>query len=626
MLERSAERAIVAASNLLWTAFQGVHRRLPPRRLQPKWAPSPLLKSTERSRPPLGLPRRTVSLCPACVKEVRARVLAGELAPEDLVSGHHAEIEAEIVERDGKVWMVKTCSVHGRIEDVLSTDPAFMRRMESLDPGRDFEIVPDGLHEHGSSAIRYGRGSVLTIDLTNRCNMMCHPCFADANQVGYVYELDWPGIQRILDNATLVKPKRQMSVQFSGGEPTLSPHFLPAIAYAKKLGYLAVQAATNGIRFAQDSELAREAARAGLRLVYLQFDGVGNEANSHRHVTNLFDVKRRAIDNLHAAGIDVTLVATIVNTINNHQPGPIVRFVVENIGKVNAVVFQPLSFTGRSEDADDETRARQRYTLSQLAHDLRDQLGVTEPLRDWFPLSASGPFADLKDLLAGPEADWGSLGCGCHPHCGAATYLLVNEETKQALPAAQLVRLDRLLSDLRLVGDSARGRRLTLFQSALALLRNMNLDGFPANLGVLEVLRSVDGYNKMTLGIADRNRYVWRPLLVGAMWFQDVFNYDFERTKMCMVPYGTERGEISFCAYNTGIGWRPIIEAMHKTATTAEWHRTRGRHAVYAGDGPVPLESAGSPAPAETPAEGRSIEMGGAIRAAASGRSSAGRR
>ena len=40
------------------------------------------------------------------------------------------------------------------------------------------------------------------------------------------------------------------------------------------------------------------------------------------------------------------------------------------------------------------------------------------------------------------------------------------------------------------------------------------------------------------------------------MWFQDLFNYDFRRTEMCIIPYGTQEGEISFCAYNTGIGWR----------------------------------------------------------------------
>jgi len=51
------------------------------------------------------------------------------------------------------------------------------------------------------------------------------------------------------------------------------------------------------------------------------------------------------------------------------------------------------------------------------------------------------------------------------------------------------------------------------------------------------------------------------------MWFQDVFNYDFRRTEQCIIPYATQVGEISFCAYNTGVGWRNIIEKMHMTAT-----------------------------------------------------------
>ena len=34
----------------------------------------------------------------------------------------------------------------------------------------------------------------------------------------------------MLDNAITIKPRRQMSVQFSGGEPTLSPYFLDAVA------------------------------------------------------------------------------------------------------------------------------------------------------------------------------------------------------------------------------------------------------------------------------------------------------------------------------------------------------------------------------------------------------------
>jgi 7,8-dihydro-6-hydroxymethylpterin dimethyltransferase len=77
-------------------------------------------------------------------------------------------------------------------------------------------------------------------------------------------------------------------------------------------------------------------------------------------------------------------------------------------------------------------------------------------------------------------------------------------------------------------------------------------------------------------------------LCVEGMWFQDLFNYDFRRTEMCVIPYGTQEGEISFCAYNTGVGWRQIIENMHKTASLSEWYEEHGRHAVYAKGKAVP--------------------------------------
>src|SRR4030095_12853826 len=161
------------------------------------------------------------------------------------------------------------------------------KHLEDAFPGSDIRSHNDEkLHNHGSSTIKYGRGSVLTIDLTNRCNMMCDPCFMDANQVGFVHELSWEDIKTLLDNAITIKPRRQMSVQFSGGEPpldsatrakrrrqmslrfsggepTLSPYFLDAVRYAKKVGYNSVQAATNGIEFAKTPAVARAGADAG---------------------------------------------------------------------------------------------------------------------------------------------------------------------------------------------------------------------------------------------------------------------------------------------------------------------------------------------------------------------------
>ncbi|HEX8853122.1 MAG TPA: radical SAM protein, partial [Pyrinomonadaceae bacterium] len=372
-----SSKLISNLSGAAWKAFQSINRRLPEgEAIRPKWAPGPLLKSYERTAPPLGFPRQTDSLCPRCVKEVRESVISGETPLETLMNEHPGEIQAQIVEEDGQVWMVKSCPKHGEFRDVMATNARFLERIESLFYGRDFRAAEDShIHRHGTSNIKFGRGAVLTVDLTNRCNMMCNPCFMDANQVGYVHEPTFEDTKAILDRAVSFKPRRQIIILFSGGEPTLSPYFLDAVAYAKKVGFYRILAATNGIRYAEDIEFCRQAKAAGQHGVYLQFDGVSEEKNKHRGVGNLFDVKLRAIENLASVGIKVTLVTTIVNTINNDAIGEIVEFAAQNIDKVQTIAFQPVSFTGRDEDVPDEIRVQQRYTLAGMADDLEQQLG-----------------------------------------------------------------------------------------------------------------------------------------------------------------------------------------------------------------------------------------------------------
>ena len=146
----------------LWRTARAIDARFPEGSFQPKWAPAPLLKQRERSFPKFGFPRETDSLCPRCVGEVREKILSGEVDWKVLVDGNPGEIKATIVEEDGRILMRKDCPKHGRFEDVMSTDPAFFRRLEELYPGRDFVIPKDGLHNHGTSSIKYGRGAVLT--------------------------------------------------------------------------------------------------------------------------------------------------------------------------------------------------------------------------------------------------------------------------------------------------------------------------------------------------------------------------------------------------------------------------------------------------------------------------------
>ena len=610
---RPVELALSYGSRVAWPVFQAVNRQFDRQSFQPKWSAQPLMKSTERTRPQLGWPRTTDSLCPNCVREARTRILAGDRSIDSLIHDQVGEIRADILERDGKVIIAKTCPQHGTFVDTLSINPAFLRRLENLFPGRDFDAVTDRLHNHGSSSIRHGRGAVLTIDLTNRCNMMCDPCFMDANQVGYVHELTLAEVKTLLDDALSVKPRRQMTVQFSGGEPTISPIFLDAVRYAREVGYFSIQAATNGIRFAQEPDFARAARDAGMRIGYLQFDGIGEAANAHRKVGNLFDVKLRAIENLHAADIDVCLVVTIVNTVNNDQVGRIIKFALENCDKISFVSFQPVSFTGRDEGITDAERHAKRYTLSHLAEDVKRQTGVTEPLRDWFPLSASGPLSDVTDLLRGPRADWGTLKCGCHPDCGIGTAFMVSKRTKQWAPLTTFVDVERFLDDARVIADSARGRFLTRLQTALSLLRNYSPGRAPEGFRLVDLLHKYDkqsgGHLGGALGARDngnRKQDEWLLMFVAGMWFQDLWTYDFRRTEMCIIPYATQMGEISFCAYNTGVGWRQIVENMYRNATVAEWHRVHGRHPVHANPRkPIPLPRDAQPLRLRIPRDGR---------------------
>src|SRR5215472_15017670 len=487
------EKAVTVAATGVWAVFERLNRVKPNPSPTPAWSDKPLLKSYEKSKPPLGWPRSTDSLCPKCVPEIRQQILDGKLPYEVLMNEKVGEIKATIIECEGKIMMVKECPKHGRFEDVMSMDTAFSRHLEEVFPGRDIRAHNDEkLHHHGSSTVKYGRGSVLTIDLTNRCNMMCDPCFMDANQVGFVHELSWEDIQTLLDNAISIKPRRQMSVQFSGGEPTLSPYFLDAVRYARKVGYQSVQAATNGIEFAKSPEFCRQAAEAGLRYAYLQFDGIGNAANSHRAVGNLFDVKLRAIENLYSSGVDIVPVITIVNGINNEQVGAVVRFALDNPKKIPFLSFQPVSFTGRDEAVTDERRQAQRYTLSHLAHDVKDQTGLGEPTRDWFPISFMSTFSDFADLVHGPEANWGQISCGCHPNCGVGTAVMIDKETKEMRPVPEFLNIPGLVKDMRKITDAARGKWASNLMMGLALLKHYNPYNSPYYFTLYELFKKFD--------------------------------------------------------------------------------------------------------------------------------------
>src|SRR5208282_5350977 len=154
-----------------------------------------------------------------------------------------------------------------------------------------------------------------------------------------------------------------------------------------------------------------------------------------------------------------------------------------------------------------------------------------------------------------------------------------------------------LVKDIQAINDASRSRKFSGIMAALALLKSYQPFQGPPSLKLKDLLKKFDktfavkGQDGTLEDEMKRRKDPWNFMFIAGMWFQDLFNYDFRRTEMCIIPYATQQGEISFCAYNTGIGWRKIIENMHKNATVAQWYKEHGKHEIFAKGKSVGLEA-----------------------------------
>src|SRR5258708_30200613 len=107
-----AEKAVTVLAGAAWSVFEKVNKISPNQSFTPRWSEKPLLKSYEKMKPTLGWPRETDSLCPRCIPEIRQQIVDGKLPHEILMTEKVGEIKATIIERDGKILMVKECEKH----------------------------------------------------------------------------------------------------------------------------------------------------------------------------------------------------------------------------------------------------------------------------------------------------------------------------------------------------------------------------------------------------------------------------------------------------------------------------------------------------------------------------------
>jgi uncharacterized radical SAM superfamily Fe-S cluster-containing enzyme len=502
--------------------------------------------------------RRIQSLCPACL----------------------AVIPAELVRSDGQILMHKTCPGHGQFSELISSDADFYQRLERLadygnPPGRPgvqsnterdvaaAEQAPCptacGLcSEHLSGTV------ILNIDLTNRCNLRCPICFADADARPAVFQVSRAEAREMMERTLRVNERPPVCVQFSGGEPTLHPELIDILADAQSFGFSQIQVATNGLRLAQDAEFAAACSEAGLNVIYLQFDGVSDEVYKKTRGRPLLDVKLKAIENCFRADIRTCLSPTIVKGINDDQVGPILQFTLEHLDEITAISWQPVAFTGRIDEAE---RARQRFTLADLVRCLEEQTGIVT-MNDWYPFSFVEPFSRIAEIIMGRPA----VHMSCHAHCGAATYLLANAKTRAAVPLPQLVDVEGLMAEITQLADSMEGGS-RLGNHWRMVLATRRLKGFcrrDARLawdsaGLAHFMEDLVNFgarypdNKARM--RDTKSSDLRPILLASMHFQDVYNYELDRVRRCVVHYAAPDGRLyPFCTYNSGPNFRKHVE------------------------------------------------------------------
>ncbi|MGE4274952.1 MAG: radical SAM (seleno)protein TrsS [Candidatus Methanomethylophilaceae archaeon] len=320
----------------------------------------------------------TSALCPVCLKTIPA---------------------VKVME-DDKVFIEKTCPEHGVWKVQIWTGADHYKQLY------DFAAVPaapekvlvdedakDCPQDCGLCRSHMQHTCLNVVEVTNSCNMNCPICFARAN-TAYRYHPDLDEI-KIMFQAVVDYVKSPRCVQLSGGEPTIRDDLPEIVKLAKDMGIEHVEVNTNALRISNDIDYLRALKEAGVDSFYMQFDGTRDEIYQQTRGRDLFEIKKRAIQNCSEVEIGVTLVVTVSPNINLGDVGDIIRFAAENVPTVKGVHLQPIAYFGRYPiDPQDQDRV----TLPDLAKAIEEQTKGMLRVDNFIPTSCSNVHCDMKSL------------------------------------------------------------------------------------------------------------------------------------------------------------------------------------------------------------------------------------
>jgi len=485
--------------------------------------------------------KQTRSLCPECLKV----------------------LHATIYEEDGKVYIEKECPDHGKVTELYWSNYDEYKRAQK------YSVVGDGIeppqtktmHGHpfdcGLCPNHKSTPSLAIIDVTNRCNLRCPICFANANVTGTIYEPTEEQIHNMLKTLKGIRPIPPDGLQFSGGEPTVREDLPELVRMAKEEGFDHIEVNTNGIRLAENVDYCKELLDAGVSSVYLQFDGIRPEVYVNTRGVPLWETKVKAIENCRKSGLDsIVLVPTIVKGVNDDQLGAIIEFAHQNFDVIRCVNFQPVSITGRIPY---EKRREMRITIPDCTRLIEEQTGGAIKISDFYPVPVVVPVAKAIGALKNRRYPEFTV----HEHCGVATFLLENEG--KLVPITRFVDIDGFMDGMNRVYETASkgSKRRAQIQLLSSTLRH-------AKLGLVRQLAGAvfreGSYNSL-------GNFMRRVLMVGMMHFMDLYNLDLERLERCGIHYAIPDGRIiPFCAMNSL--YRPKVEEAFGIPLK-EWHERR---------------------------------------------------
>lgn len=474
--------------------------------------------------------RETVSLCPECLRR----------------------IPADLVENRNKIYMHKKCPEHGFFSDLYWGDYELYKKYMKW-----FQVGEKGVNNPNTKKIlncpydcglcpNHKTSTLLAnIDVTNRCNLNCPVCFANANKAGYLYEPTKEEIIKMLDTLANQTPARNLAIQFSGGEPTIRDDIVDLIRIAKEKGFKQVQIATNGFKLASDLGFCRKLGEAGLCVAYLSFDGVTPEPHISKAGFNTLPAKLKAIENIRKANANtgVVLVPVVIRGVNDSQLFDIVRLGIDNLDIVRAVNFQPISFVGRV----DKKKVREmRITIPDVLKLIEEQSDGTLTVDDFYPVPAITAFVELVSKIK--RKVFANL--RTHPICGAGAYLIKDKD--KLISLTELIDIEMLFE----LSKEMNEKGVSLTHLFLKLPQLIKLSKFSKSREMVSLIKDILMHGNFESTVRFHNTSV---LFIGIMHFMDAYNFDLERSERCCIHYAVPGAKVMpFCSFNTI--HRPMIE------------------------------------------------------------------